>query len=76
MSRDKGTITPETLLTTAVVARLLQCNVTTVINWVKKGYLSTYRTPGGHRRISAAEVARFLVKQGLPLPESLAGVAK
>lgn len=59
---------PERLLTSAEVARLLQVDATSVINWSKKGYLAYYRTPGGHRRIRAADVVDFAQKRGMPVP--------
>ncbi|MCC6809027.1 MAG: hypothetical protein IT381_16485 [Deltaproteobacteria bacterium] len=50
---------------------MLQVDATSVINWSKKGYLAVYRTPGGHRRIRAADVVEFAQKRGMPVPLSL-----
>lgn len=48
------------LLTTGEVARLLHVDPKTVMRWADTGGLGTIRTLGGHRRIPAAEVRRFL----------------
>ena len=37
--------------------RLLGVNAATLRQWTATGKLQAYRTPGGHRRISAAEIA-------------------
>lgn len=55
--------------TTSEVARLLGVTPPTVIKWVKDGQLSAHRTPGGHRRISAAELAEFTARCGYDLGE-------
>ena len=67
---------PEQLLTSAEVARMLQVDATSVINWSKKGYLAYYRTPGGHRRIRAADVVEFARARGMPVPMSLDGISQ
>jgi excisionase family DNA binding protein len=67
---------PEQLLTSAEVARMLQVDATSVINWSKKGYLNYYRTPGGHRRIRAADVVEFARQRGMPVPMSLDGISQ
>ena len=64
----------ESLLTSAEVAKLLQVDATSIINWSKKGYLQYYRTPGGHRRIKAADVVSFLKQRGMPIPPTLTGI--
>jgi excisionase family DNA binding protein len=64
----------ESLLTSAEVAKLLQVDATSIINWSKKGYLQYYRTPGGHRRIRAADVVAFLKQRGMPIPPVLTGI--
>jgi excisionase family DNA binding protein len=43
------------LLTPAEVARLFSCDAKTVTRWVKDGKLTAIKTPGGHRRLSAAQ---------------------
>lgn len=43
----------------------------TVIHWARRGWLRTARTPGGHRRIRAKDVASFLRQRGSPIPGPL-----
>ena len=57
--------------TTYQVAQMLGVTLPTVVNWTKAGKLSCHRTPGGHRRISRAELVRFAGSHGVPLPPEL-----
>ena len=57
--------------TTHKAAKLLGVSLPTVVNWIKKGLLNAYKTPGGHRRIAAGDLRLFLQEQGFPLPEEL-----
>jgi excisionase family DNA binding protein len=61
--------------TTFEAARLLGVSLPTVVNWIKARRIRAHRTPGGHRRISREDLAGFMVTQGIPLPEELAGAA-
>ena len=58
-------------LSTFKIARLLDVNPSSVANWVDQGLLSAHRTPGGHRRIAAADLVRFLKDHKMPVPEEL-----
>jgi excisionase family DNA binding protein len=52
---------PETdLISTADAAQMLKVSVQTVQKWMDAGYLEGWRTVGGHRRIVASSVDRFL----------------
>lgn len=55
-----GAADEDALFTTQQAARVLGVSSKTVQNWVNEGHLSARRTPGGHRRITAAELARTL----------------
>src|SRR5690242_19427981 len=57
--------------TTHEATRILGVSLPTVVNWIKARRLKAHRTPGGHRRIARAELAGFMLKQGIPLPEDL-----
>ncbi|TVR72647.1 MAG: response regulator [Spirochaetaceae bacterium] len=43
----------------------------TTINWIDKGHLDAFRTPGGQYRVYPDVLARFLQKQNMRLPEEL-----
>lgn len=61
--------------TTFDAARLLGVSLPTVVNWIKARRLKAHRTPGGHRRISAEELAAFMLRHGMPLPAELSEAA-
>lgn len=43
----------------------------TAINWIDKGHLEAFSTPGGQYRVYADVLAKFLQRQGMRLPEEL-----
>jgi excisionase family DNA binding protein len=61
----------KSIFTTHEVSRLLQVNPRSVINWIDQSLLSSYRTPGGHRRIRRDDLLAFLRKHQIPTPASL-----
>src|SRR3989442_11432722 len=61
----------KSIYTTHEVSRLLQVNPRSVINWIEQSLLSSYRTPGGHRRIRREDLLAFLRKHQIPTPASL-----
>ncbi|GMU61247.1 MAG: hypothetical protein AMXMBFR34_30100 [Myxococcaceae bacterium] len=58
--------------TTHDVAGLLSASRTSVQRWIDNGALKAFRTPGGHRRVTRAELVAFLRRQGAPVPPTLA----
>lgn len=50
------TAEPEAPMTPSEVAHLFRVDTKTVSRWAKQGRLSSFRTPGGHRRFPAGEV--------------------
>lgn len=46
----------ETFLSTREAAEMLDVNYRTIQNWVEKGLLKAWKTPGGHRRIAKSSV--------------------
>ncbi len=64
-------IRSETLLTSHQVGSLLQVNPTSVNNWIRDGRIPAFRTPGGHRRIRAADLIAFLTQHEMPIPAAL-----
>jgi excisionase family DNA binding protein len=61
--------------TTHEAARLIGVSLPTVVNWIEARRLKAHRTPGGHRRIAREDLAAFMVRHGMPLPEELSGAA-
>ena len=59
------------IFTTHEVSKLLQVNPRSVINWIEQDLLNSYRTPGGHRRISQEDLLAFLRKHQIPVPTAL-----
>lgn len=53
---EKLTTTGERPLTPAEVAHVFAVDPKTVVRWAKAGKLTSFWTPGGHRRFDAAEV--------------------
>src|SRR5512145_3173839 len=62
--------------TTHEAARLLSVSLPTVVNWIEARRLRAHRTPGGHRRIAREELAAFMLRHGMPLPEELSDAAQ
>lgn len=61
--------------TTHEAARLLGVSLPTVVNWIKGRRLKAHRTPGGHRRIAAEDLADLMVRHGIPVPPELSAAA-
>jgi excisionase family DNA binding protein len=61
--------------TTHEAASLLGVSLPTVVNWIKARRLKAHRTPGGHRRIAREDLAAFMVRHGIPVPDELSGAA-
>ena len=57
--------------TTFEVGRICGVFHTTVINWVNKGKLKAYVTPGGHRRILPEDLIDFMKRFEMPIPDNL-----
>ncbi len=56
------------LFTTFEAAHLCHANVTSIKNWIERGELSAFRTPGGHWRIPRATMSDFLSRHGMANP--------
>jgi excisionase family DNA binding protein len=57
---------------TFAVAEILGVDPGSVVNWIDSGLLKAFRTPGGHRRVSAGDLHAFLVRHNMPVPAELA----
>lgn len=60
------------LLTASDLASLCQVDLKTIHNWVDRGRIAHFRTPGRHLRFRAADVADFLRTWGYTVPRELA----
>lgn len=62
----------EKLLTASDLAGLCEVDLKTIHNWVDRGRIPHFRTPGRHLRFRAADVAEFLKTWGYSVPRELA----
>ena len=60
---------PNDLIRTRDAAKRLGVSYATLKQWIYKGTLRTVQTPGGHHRVSEAEVDRFLARTVGPTPK-------
>jgi len=58
---------PERLLTTGEIADYCQVSRVTVFQWIKKGQIPAFSTPGGHYRVKLSDFRRFLEKYDMPV---------
>lgn len=57
--------------TTFAISRICGVYPTTVANWVNKGILKAFATPGGHRRVTENDLIKFLKSHKIPVPDEL-----
>jgi excisionase family DNA binding protein len=62
----------EKLLTASNLATLCEVDLKTIHNWVERGRVAHFRTPGRHLRFRPADVAEFLRVWGYSVPRELA----
>ena len=53
------------------VADMISVDPGSVANWIDSGVLKAHRTPGGHRRVDAEDLLRFLREHNMPIPAQL-----
>lgn len=63
------------LLTASDLANLCQVDLKTIHNWVDRGRIPHFRTPGRHLRFRSSDVAEFLRTWGYAVPRDLARAA-
>ena len=66
--RDAKKLAQKDVFTTFDVSRICQANIASIKNWIMKGYLKAFRTPGGHYRIQKKDLVAFLRKYHMPNP--------
>lgn len=62
-------------LTTGQAARYCHVSQATILNWIKKGKLEAYATPGGHYRILLPDFISFLEAYRMPVDSALKTLA-
>ena len=58
--RHRRPVPTEELLTSREVAAMFAVDPKTVTRWANAGRISSIRTPGGHRRFRATEIAALI----------------
>ncbi len=56
------------VFTTFEASKICNANITSIKNWIDKGELSAFRTPGGHYRIERDSLKSFLQRHEMPNP--------
>ena len=57
------------LFTAPQVAKICSTDLKTIHNWVNRGEIKSFRTPGRHLRFRRQDILDFLVRFGYPVPE-------
>jgi len=60
------------LFTAPQLARLCSTDLKTIHNWVNRGEIKFFRTPGRHLRFRRDDIVEFLTKFGYPVPDGFA----
>jgi len=66
----------ERVHTTVDLAKVCKVSLRTVIRWVDEGKLTSFRTPGGHRRVREADLVKFLDRYQIPFSVKPSGGKK
>jgi len=59
-------------LTTGVVARHCGVSKVTVLRWIEKGNLTSFRLPGGQNRIHRDDFFDFATRHSIPIRRNIA----
>ncbi|MDJ0762980.1 MAG: helix-turn-helix domain-containing protein [Myxococcota bacterium] len=57
------------LFTAPQVAKICSTDLKTIHNWVNRGEIKSFRTPGRHLRFRRQDILEFLNKFGYPVPD-------
>ena len=60
------------LFTAPQVAKICSVNLKTIHNWVERGEMKSFRTPGRHLRFRRQDILEFLTRFGYPVPDGFA----
>ncbi len=64
------------IYTTVDLAKVCRVSLRTVIRWVDEGKLTSFRTPGGHRRVREEDLLEFLDRYQIPFSLKAAAGSK
>jgi len=68
MPKKKTDLYEKDIFTTYDAARICAANIASIKNWIAKGLLKAFRTPGGHYRIKRRDLQLFIQKYNMPNP--------
>ena len=68
MVEKKKDFKDKAVFTTYDAARICNANIASIKNWIAKGLLRAFRTPGGHYRIKRRDLELFVQKYNMPYP--------
>jgi len=68
MPKKKTDLYEKDIFTTYDAARICSANIASIKNWIAKGLLKAFRTPGGHYRIKRRDLQLFIQKYNMPNP--------
>jgi excisionase family DNA binding protein len=57
--------------TTKQIAEMCGVHISTAIRWIDSGAIKAYRTPGGRRRVAAAELKSFIERLQIPVDKPI-----
>lgn len=63
---EKKPFKEKEIFTTYDAARICNANIASIKNWIGKGLLRAFRTPGGHYRIRRRDLELFVQKYNMP----------
>ncbi len=68
VDKKKKDFRDKAVFTTYDAARICNANIASIKNWIAKGLLRAFRTPGGHYRIKRRDLELFVQKYNIPYP--------
>jgi excisionase family DNA binding protein len=68
VDKKKKDFRDKAVFTTYDAARICNANIASIKNWIAKGLLRAFRTPGGHYRIKRRDLELFVQKYNMPYP--------
>jgi excisionase family DNA binding protein len=64
------------LFTAPQLAKLCSTDLKTIHNWVSRGEIKFFRTPGRHLRFRRDDIVEFLTKFGYPVPDGFSAARR